>query len=101
MGTNKIWTSLIKHKIIHLALSSLKCYDNDLILICLECIQEFLTFSTKLNILNNIIKIDIENDEKFDDFTKLENSDNEEIAKTVKRLLSNFWNNDDMILDFK
>jgi len=101
LGTNKIWTSLIKHKIIHLALSCLKCYDNDLILICLECIQEFLTFSTKLNILNNIIKIDIENDEKFEDFTKLENSDNDEIAKTVRRLLSTFWKNDDMILDFK
>lgn len=92
---------LIQNKIIHLPLSCLKCYDNDLIYASLECMKEFLTFATKLNILNNIIKLDIENDENFDIFSKLEKSENQDISKAVKQLLSTFWKNDEMNLDFK
>ena len=88
-------------KIINFAINSLNCLDNDLILISLDCIREFLQFASNFNILNNVVKMDIESYDKVDYFYKLETSENEEISKSVKKILMIYWKNDDMNLDFK
>lgn len=101
-GSNKTRLDLIKMKVIYFAIDCLICHDNDLILKSLECIEEFLQFASKFKILNNVVKLDIENYDKVDNFYKLDtSSSNEEISKMVKKILSTYWNSDDMNLDFK
>ena len=99
--SKKFCLSVIEQRIISLTLKCLDCFDNDLILISLDLLQEFFNSAEHYVILNNIVKINIEIDEKAEYLYKLEYSKNEEISRKVGKMLARYWKTDDMIIDFK